>query len=111
MQCKQPNLGHFRQNKNPGQDVSHKKSMYGHPKYAAKSSECRDAAVIIKMTINYLSVLLWNSIQSGMILSYGCTGGLPEIAKIMQYVILERSVSFTVKNFGAWSSVHQALDD
>ncbi len=117
-QRKQTNPGYLRQYKNPGQDVSRKNGMYGHPKYAVKSSECRDAAVhnkndkSNKSSINYLSVLLWNSIQSGMILPYGCTGGLPDIAKMSFWKEVLVSLSrISVLGLQSSGDVHQALGD
>lgn len=72
-----------------------------------------DVQQAIRNISNQASVPLTTSVtycgtvyKVGMILPYGCTGGLPDFAEIMQIVILDKSISFIVKTFSALYDEH-----
>ena len=44
--------------------------------------------------------------KDGMIVACGSTGGLPDFAEVVQMVVVEGSLSFIVKEFGAWCREH-----
>lgn len=44
--------------------------------------------------------------RCGMVVVHGFAGGLPEFAEVVQMVVVEGSLSFIVKEFGAWYREH-----
>lgn len=46
------------------------------------------------------------SYSTGMMLVYGCTGGLPDFAEIVQIIIVHDHLVFVVKLQGAWYCEH-----
>lgn len=44
--------------------------------------------------------------REGMVVDHGSVGGLPKFAEIIQMVVVEKSLSFIVKEFGAWYREH-----
>lgn len=60
------------------------------------------ASVPLTTSVTYCGTVY----KVGMILPYGCTGGLPDFAEIMQIVILKKTISFIVKTFSGWYDEH-----
>lgn len=44
--------------------------------------------------------------REGMVVVHGSAGGLPEFAEVIQMVVVEKSLSFIVKELGAWYREH-----
>lgn len=44
--------------------------------------------------------------KEGMVVVHGSAGGLPEFGEVIQMVVVEKSLSFIVKELGAWYREH-----